>query len=72
MIKTYDIEQWLKAINASPEQILWELLNSECSLDDFRSQVVRHAAQADPQEAELHALMFEAPPYEREAFSEEV
>jgi 16S rRNA G966 N2-methylase RsmD len=69
MVKTHEIEAWLKMVNASHSQLLWELINGETLVDDFRSMVVCHAdkvRQKDPQAAELHDLIFEAPPYEQE------
>lgn len=70
MIKTHEIEAWLKMVNASPTQLLWELINGETLVDDFRSMVVCHAEEAhrkDPQAAELRSLIFEVPSYEQEA-----
>ena len=70
MVKTHEIEAWLKSVNASPSQLLWELINGETLIDDFRSMVVCHAEEVrrkDPQAAELHSLIFQVPPYEQEA-----
>ena len=70
MVKTHEIEAWLKMVNASPTQLLWELINGETLVDDLRSMVVCHAEEAhrkDPQTAELRSLIFEIPSYEQEA-----
>jgi hypothetical protein len=72
MIRTHDIERWLDIVNASPMQVLWELANGETTLDDFRSMVTsctEEAHRRDPLAVELQDLLWEPPPYEREALA---